>query len=209
MSFKAVMVYRREDSMPLCSWASPGASQALGELNQVIAALGPDAPSRRCLTASAGHIFYLTTQGVTVMAYADASLHSTVVFSYLQEVQDSFSARYPQEQVRTASTYNSFSSYEPELRRLAEQAVSRGGLLKLQEETEEVRRQMMLNVQQLVERGLSLDAMERQTEDLVSATEEVFTVSKDIRNAAFWREYGVYAAIAGFVLLIILLKLIL
>lgn len=203
------MIYRKEDGMPLCSWADAGAAQALGELTQVAKALGADAPSRRCLTASQGHVFYLTAQGVTAMAYADASLHSTVAFSYLQEVQEAFAARYPREQILTASAYNSFSSYEPELRRLAEQASSRAGLLRLQEETEEVRRQMMLNVQQLVERGLALDTMERQTEDLVSATKDVFAISKDIRSAAFWREYGLYATIAGFLLLILLLKFLL
>lgn len=140
-------------------------------------------------------------------AAADVGVHSSFVFGHLQEVLRAFNRGHTQQAVRLVSAADSCVDFEPQLQRIAVESAGKASLLQLQQETEDIREQMMTNVHDLVERGAKLSEIERQSEALAMDTKEIRHQSQKLNWAAMWRHYSVYIVIGALVVGIVLLRI--
>eukprot|EP00768_Dysnectes_brevis_P004617 gnl/Dysnectes_brevis/3338_a4194_1134.p1 GENE.gnl/Dysnectes_brevis/3338_a4194_1134~~gnl/Dysnectes_brevis/3338_a4194_1134.p1 ORF type:complete len:208 (-),score=60.85 gnl/Dysnectes_brevis/3338_a4194_1134:35-658(-) len=198
-------IARLDDSLPLVSFDHGKSFRNTAILQDFTKHLNASSPTNRSVRIEADILHYIIEDGVVYSVVTSSQFHSTHAFTYLQDVQHQFNAKYAARLSTTASPY-SFMDFEAAISTVAREHSSRSSLRQLSAEANDVRQHMLASVRDIVGRGTKLSEVEAQSERLLAGTREFMDSAKELDMQALWRQYGTPAMIVGGLLFFVLLR---
>ncbi|KAE8303827.1 R-SNARE 1 [Giardia duodenalis] len=205
----AILIGRLNGAVVLCyKELKPAAAANLGaHMRGVLEQLTPGSPPRQSYSDEGINIHYSILSGVVYMAAAGKGVSVTAAMSFLQSMAGLFSVKFSPNTISVATSEAPFSSFIPEIEKLARDADTRSAMLQLQTETQEIKSQVMQSVESILNRGNKLSDIETQAADLLTRAKDIMGDAQQMNREAFWRQYSVFIVIGAIVVLFILLKI--
>lgn len=155
-------------------------------------------------------LHYIIEDGICYLCIADKSYPRKLAFSYLTDVAKEFYAAYGQEAQKPGLRPYAFVGFENNLQKLTREYINSrtsSNLDKLNDDLNDVTRIMTRNIDDLLSRGESLDKMSTLSSTLRDESIKYRKAARNVNLKAMLREYGLYAGIATFFLIIIYWRL--
>ncbi|BFZ55119.1 SNAP receptor [Savitreella phatthalungensis] len=219
---KSTSIARVSDGLPLAATVDDEQSEnALltqkQQIKQLFRKLHNAPPAEDAVSVESGAYFlhYIVADGVCYLCIADKTYPRKLAFSYLTRVRDEFGPSYGAEarnpQLRPYA-FVGFQKYLDQTTREYADSRNAGSLAndnlgKLNEDLNDVTRIMTRNIDDLLSRGESLDRMGQLSSALKEESIKYRKAARNVNFKAMLREYGLYAGLGLFFLLIIYWRL--
>ncbi|XP_029931195.1 vesicle-trafficking protein SEC22b-A [Myripristis murdjan] len=193
------MIARVEDGLPLAAsmqedeQSGRDLQQYQNQAKQLFRKLNAQSPSRCTLEAGDMAFHYLIEQGVCYLALCEASFPKKTVFAYLEDLQTEFHDQYGR-RVPTVSRPYSFIEFDTYIQKTKKSYIdsrARRNLGSINTELHDVQRIMVANIEEVLQRGEALSALDTKASNLSS-------LSKKYRSdAKYLNTRSTYAKVAA------------
>ncbi|KAI6105473.1 Longin-like domain-containing protein [Pisolithus sp. B1] len=212
---RSTLIVRASDALPLAaSVDDEQTEQTLQEHKQqaklIFRRITPHSEPKCSIESGRYTLHYLLADNVVFLTIADQSYPRKFAFSYLEELEKEFSLSYgPKvESVRKPYAFVGFDTFMSKTARLYRDtraaSASRGSNMdKLNDELQDVTRIMTKNIEELLQRGDSLDRMSHLSTSLRTESEKYRRAARNVNVQAMIRQYAPVGAVA--LILIVLL----
>ncbi|XP_037131405.1 vesicle-trafficking protein SEC22b-A [Syngnathus acus] len=193
------MIARVADGLPLA--ASMQENDQLGrdlqhyqsQAKQLCRKLDAQSPDRCTLEAKDMNFHYLIADGVCYLSLCEPSFPKKIVFTYLEELHREFSDQYGRKISIVTRPYSfiEFDTYIQKTKKVYIDSRARRNLGSINTELQDVQRIMVANIEEVLQRGESLSALETKGNNLS-------TLSKKYRSdAKYLNTRSTYAKVAA------------
>ena len=155
-------------------------------------------------------LHYVQANGVCYLCICEKSYPRKLAFAYLQAVREEFESQYGGEAQKPGLRPYAFVGFESFLQKTTreyEDSRKSSNLDKLNDDLNDVTRIMTRNIDDLLSRGESLDRMGALSTALKEESVKYRKAARNVNLKAMLREYGLYAGVGLFFLLIIYWRL--
>ncbi|XP_049603889.1 vesicle-trafficking protein SEC22b-A [Syngnathus scovelli] len=203
------MIARVADGLPLA--ASMQENDQLGrdlqqyqsQAKQLCRKLDAQSPDRCTLEAKDMNFHYLIADGVCYLSLCEPSFPKKIVFSYLEELHREFSDQYGRKISIVTRPYSfiEFDTYIQKTKKLYIDSRARRNLGSINTELQDVQRIMVANIEEVLQRGESLSALETKGNNLSTLSKKYRSDAKYLNTRS---TYAKVAAVAVFVITLII-----
>lgn len=203
------MIARVADGLPLAAsiqedeQSGRDLQQYQSQAKQLFRKLNAQSPERCTLEAGDMNFHYLISQGVCYLFLCEASFPKKMAFAYLEELHSEFYDQYGR-RVPTVTRPYSFIEFDTYIQKTKKSYIdirARRNFSSINTELQDVQRIMVANIEEVLQRGESLSALDTKASNLSS-------LSKKYRNDAKYLNtrstYAKVAAVAVFFITLII-----
>ncbi|XP_008431534.1 vesicle-trafficking protein SEC22b-A isoform X1 [Poecilia reticulata] len=201
------VIARLADGLPLA--ASIQEDEQLGrdlqhyqsQAKQLLRKLDAQSPDRCMLEAGNVNFCYFISQGVCCLCLCDASFPKKMAFGYLEDLHNEFCEQYGK-RVPTVTRPYSFIEFDTYIQKTKKSYVdsrARRNLSSVSTELQDVQRIMVANIEEVLQRGEALSALDTKASNLRSQAEKYRS------DARFLNTRSTYAKVAAVVLVFVTL----
>ncbi|KAM9790843.1 vesicle-trafficking protein SEC22b-A [Syngnathus typhle] len=202
------MIARVADGLPLA--ASMQENDQLGrdlqhyqsQAKQLCRKLDAQSPDRCTLEAKDMNFHYLIADGVCYLSLCEPSFPKKIVFTYLEELHREFSDQYGRKISIVTRPYSfiEFDTYIQKTKKVYIDSRARRNLGSINTELQDVQRIMVANIEEVLQRGESLSALETKGNNLSTLSKKYRSDAKYLNTRS---TYAKVAAVAVFFITLI------
>jgi len=155
------------------------------------------------------YYLFVTSGNLLLMTLCERKYPKKLALIYLEELEREFTTSYSSAQIDGASTpfaFQSFETFMSKTKRLYEDSNSQRNvdqMAKVQSELSDVHRILSQNIHDMVERGSKIANVSQKTDELFTESMKYEKQAKHINLMALWRTYGMYASVAGLIIIVL------
>jgi len=203
------MIARLADGLPLAAsmqedeQAGRNLLEYQNQAKQLFRRMNQSSPSRGSLETGGYHFHYFIERGVSYLVLCEHNFSKKLAFAYLEDLQTEFSSQYGT-RVDTVSRPYSFIEFDTYIQKAKKSYMdsrARRNLSHLNTELQDVQRIMVQNIDDVLQRGEALSALDDKASNLASLSQ------KYRKDAHYLNLKSGYVKIAAIVIIIILLLL--
>ncbi|XP_030630310.1 vesicle-trafficking protein SEC22b-A [Chanos chanos] len=193
------MIFRVADGMPLAaSMQEDGQSgrdlqQYQTQAKQLCRKLNEQSPSRCSLEAGEMTFHYAIEKGVCYLVLCEAGFPKKLSFAYLEDIETEFNEQYGKKVPKASRPYSfiEFDTYIQKTKKSYIDSRARRNLGNINTELQDVQRIMVANIEEVLQRGEALSALDSKASNLSS-------LSKKYRSdAKYLNTRSTYAKVAA------------
>ncbi|XP_061588563.1 vesicle-trafficking protein SEC22b-A [Cololabis saira] len=173
------------------------------QAKQLCRKLSAQSPDRCTLEAGDMNFHYLIARGVWYLSLCEASFPKKMAFAYLEDLSNEFNDQYGR-RVPTVSRPYSFIEFDTYIQKSKKSHIdsrARRNLGSINVELQDVQRIMVANIEEVLQRGESLSALDTKASNLSSLSKKYRSDAKYLNTRSI---YAKVAAVAVFVITIII-----
>ncbi|XP_033506690.1 vesicle-trafficking protein SEC22b-A [Epinephelus fuscoguttatus] len=197
------MIARVSDGLPLAAsiqedeQSGRDLQQYQSQAKQLFRKLNAQSPERCTLEAGDMNFHYVIAQGVCYLFLCEASFPKKMVFAYLEDLHSEFYDQYGR-RVPTVTRPYSFIEFDTYIQKTKKSYIdsrARRNFSSINTELQDVQRIMVANIEEVLQRGESLSALDTKASNLSSLSKKYRSDAKDLNTRS---TYAKVAAVAVF-----------
>ncbi|ORY85458.1 Longin-like domain-containing protein [Protomyces lactucae-debilis] len=212
---KSTSIARIQDGLPLAATVDDEQAESAlltqkQQAKQLFRKLANTTEQAASVESGPYFLHYMIEDGICYLCIADKSYPRKLAFNYLSQVAKEFATSYGQEAQKQGLRPYAFVQFENYLQKTTREYLSArnsNNLDKLNEDLNDVTRIMTRNIDDLLNRGESLDKMSTLSSTLRDESVKYRKAARNVNLKAMLREYGLYAGLVLFLLLIVYWRL--
>ncbi|XP_008281053.1 vesicle-trafficking protein SEC22b-A [Stegastes partitus] len=202
------VVARVADGLPLAAsiqedeQSGKDLQQYQNQVKQLCRKLNAQSPDRCTLEAGDMNFHFLIAQGVCYLSLCEASFPKKMAFAYLEDLHNEFYDQYGR-RVPTVTRPYSFIEFDTYIQKKKKSYVdsrARRNLGSINTELQDVQRIMVANIEEVLQRGEALSAIETKATNLASLSKKYRSDAKYLNTRS---TYAKVAAVAVFFITLI------
>ncbi|XP_020507624.1 vesicle-trafficking protein SEC22b-A [Labrus bergylta] len=177
--------------------------QYQSQAKQLFRKLNAQSPDRCTLEAGSMNFHYVIAQGVCYLFLCEASCPKKMAFAYLEDLHTEFYEQYGK-RVPTVTRPYSFIEFDTYIQKAKKSYIdsrSRRNLGSINSELQDVQRIMVANIEEVLQRGESLSALDTKASNLFSLSQKYGSDAKYLNTRS---AYAKVAAVCVFFLTLII-----
>lgn len=203
------MIARVADGLPLAAsiqeddQSGRDLQQYQSQAKQLCRKLNAQSPDRCTLEAGVMNFHYLIAQGVCYLSLCEASFPKKLAFAYLEDLHSEFYEQYGR-RVPTVTRPYSFIEFDTYIQKTKKSYVdsrARRNLGSINTELQDVQRIMVANIEEVLQRGEALSALDTKASNLSSLSKKYRSDAKYLNTRS---TYAKVAAVAVFFITLII-----
>ncbi|XP_060900119.1 vesicle-trafficking protein SEC22b-A [Labrus mixtus] len=203
------MIARVADGLPLAAsiqedeQSGRDLQQYQSQAKQLFRKLNAQSPDRCTLEAGSMNFHYVIAQGVCYLFLCEASCPKKMAFAYLEDLHTEFYEQYGK-RVPTVTRPYSFIEFDTYIQKTKKSYIdgrSRRNLGSINSELQDVQRIMVANIEEVLQRGESLSALDTKASNLSSLSKKYGSDAKYLNTRS---AYAKVAAVCVFFLTLII-----
>ncbi|XP_068196881.1 vesicle-trafficking protein SEC22b-A [Antennarius striatus] len=203
------MIARVTDGLPLAAsiqedeQSGRDLQQYQNQAKQLFRKLTAQSPDRCTLEAGDMNFHYLIAQGVCYLFLCEATFPKKIAFAYLEDLHSEFYDRYGGRMPVVVRPYSfiEFDTYIQKTKKTYVDIRARRNLGSINTELQDVQRIMVANIEEVLQRGESLSALDTKASNLSSLSKKYRSDAKYLNTRS---TYAKVAAVAVFFITIII-----
>ncbi|XP_012716441.2 vesicle-trafficking protein SEC22b-A [Fundulus heteroclitus] len=206
------MIARVADGLPLAAsmqedeQSGRDLQQYQSQAKQLLRKLNTQSPDRCVLEAGDMNFYYFIAHGVCCLSLCEASFPKKMAFGYLEDLHGEFYEQYGK-RVATVTrpyTFIEFDTYIQKTKRSYVDSRARRNLSSINTELQDVQRIMVANIEDVLQRGEALSALDTKASNLSSQAKKYRSDAKFLNTRSTYAK--VAAAAVVFITLIIYVR---
>lgn len=202
------MIARVADGLPLAAsiqeddQSGRDLQQYQSQAKQLCRKLNAQSPDRCTLEAGVMNFHYLIVQGVCYLSLCEASFPKKMAFAYLEDLHNEFYEQYGR-RVPTVTRPYSFIEFDTYIQKTKKSYIdsrARRNLGSINTELQDVQRIMVANIEEVLQRGEALSALDTKASNLSSLSKKYRSDAKYLNTRS---TYAKVAAVAVFFITLI------
>ncbi|XP_044223086.1 vesicle-trafficking protein SEC22b-A [Thunnus albacares] len=202
------MIARVADGLPLAAsiqeddQSGRDLQQYQSQAKQLCRKLNAQSPDRCTLEAGVMNFHYLIAQGVCYLSLCEASFPKKMAFAYLEDLHNEFYEQYGR-RVPTVTRPYSFIEFDTYIQKTKKSYIdsrARRNLGSINTELQDVQRIMVANIEEVLQRGEALSALDTKASNLSSLSKKYRSDAKYLNTRS---TYAKVAAVAVFFITLI------
>ncbi|XP_042285266.1 vesicle-trafficking protein SEC22b-A [Thunnus thynnus] len=203
------MIARVADGLPLAAsiqeddQSGRDLQQYQSQAKQLCRKLNAQSPDRCTLEAGVMNFHYLIAQGVCYLSLCEASFPKKMAFAYLEDLHNEFYEQYGR-RVPTVTRPYSFIEFDTYIQKTKKSYIdsrARRNLGSINTELQDVQRIMVANIEEVLQRGEALSALDTKASNLSSLSKKYRSDAKYLNTRS---TYAKVAAVAVFFITLII-----
>ncbi|GAA6222579.1 vesicle-trafficking protein SEC22b-A [Lates calcarifer] len=202
------MIARVADGLPLAAsiqedeQSGRDLQQYQTQAKQLCRKLNAQSPDRCTLEAGDMNFHYLISQGVCYLSLCEASFPKKMVFAYLEDLHNEFHDQYGRKVPTVTRPYSfiEFDTYIQKTKKTYVDSRARRNLGSINTELQDVQRIMVANIEEVLQRGEALSALDTKASNLSSLSKKYRSDAKYLNTRS---TYAKVAAVSVFFLTLI------
>ncbi|XP_029381407.1 vesicle-trafficking protein SEC22b-A [Echeneis naucrates] len=202
------VIARVADGLPLSASVQeedqPGRDlqQYQSQAKQLCRKLSPQSPDHCTLEAGVMNFHYLIEEGICYLCLCEASFPKKIAFAYLKHLHNEFYDQYGGKVSRVTRPYSfiEFDTYIQKTKKTYVDSRARRNLGSINTELQDVQRIMVANIEEVLQRGESLSALDTKANNLSSLSKKYRSDAKYLNTRS---TYAKVAAVAVFFITLI------
>lgn len=202
------MIARVSDGLPLAAsiqedeQSGRDLQQYQSQAKQLFRKLNAQSPERCTLEAGDMNFHYLIAQGVCYLFLCEASFPKKMAFAYLEDLHSEFYDQYGRRVPTVMRPYSfiEFDTYIQKTKKSYIDSRARRNFSSINTELQDVQRIMVANIEEVLQRGESLSALDTKASNLSSLSKKYRSDAKDLNTRS---TYAKVAAVAVFFITLI------
>lgn len=177
--------------------------QYQSQAKQLCRRLNAQSPDRCTLETGELNFHYLIAQGVCYLALCEASFPKKMVFAYLEDLHNEFYDQYGRRVPSVTRPYSfiEFDTYIQKAKKTYIDSRARRNLGSINTELHDVQRIMVANIEEVLQRGEALSALDTKASNLSSLSKKYRSDAKYLNTRS---TYAKVAAVAVFFITLII-----
>ncbi|KAM8728673.1 vesicle-trafficking protein SEC22b-A [Acanthopagrus schlegelii] len=177
--------------------------QYQSQAKQLCRKLNAQSPDRCTLEAGDMNFHYFIAQGVCYLALCEASFPRKMAFSYLEDLHSEFYDQYGRRVPTVTRPYSfiEFDTYIQKAKKTYVDSRARRNLGSINTELQDVQRIMVANIEEVLQRGEALSALDTKASNLSSMSKKYRSDAKYLNTRS---TYAKVAAVAVFFITLII-----
>ncbi|XP_034038778.1 vesicle-trafficking protein SEC22b-A [Thalassophryne amazonica] len=202
------MIVRVSDRMPLAASieeheeSNRDLPKYQNQAKQLCRKLNVQSPDRCTLEAGEVNFHYVIAEGICYLTLCEASFPKKTAFAYLEELHSEFYDQYGKTTATASRPYSfiEFDTYIQKTKKLYINNRARRNLGSINHELQDVQRIMVANIEEVLQRGEALSALDTKASDLSGLSKKYRSDAKYLNIRSI---YAKVAAVAVFVITLI------
>ncbi|CAK6952255.1 vesicle-trafficking protein SEC22b-A [Scomber scombrus] len=203
------IIARVADGMPLAAsiqdddQSGRDLQQYQSQAKQLCRKLNAQSPDRCTLEAGVMNFHYLIEQGVCYLSLCEASFPKKMAFAYLEDLHREFYEQYGRRVQTVTRPYSfiEFDTYIQKTKKSYSDSRGRRNLGSINTELQDVQRIMVANIEEVLQRGEALSALDTKASNLSSLSKKYRSDAKYLNTRS---TYAKVAAVAVFFVTLII-----
>lgn len=202
------MIARIADALPLAAsmqeeQSGPSLLEYQSQAKQLFRKMNSSSPSKGSLETGPYLFHYLLERGICYLVLCDSGFSKRSAFAYLEDLQVEFTSQFGPKVDTVSRPYSfiEFDNYMQKAKKTYTDSRSRRNLTQLDHELKDVQRIMVQNIDDVLQRGEALSALDDKASNLATLSQ------KYKKDAHYLNLKSSYVKIAGIVVIIILFLL--
>ncbi|XP_041848783.1 vesicle-trafficking protein SEC22b-A [Melanotaenia boesemani] len=195
------MIVRVADGLPLAAsiqedeQSGRDLQQYQSQAKQLCRKLNGQSPDRCTLEAGAMNFHYVIARGVCYLSLCEASFPKKMAFAYLEDLHNEFYDQYGRRVPTVTRPYSfiEFDTYIQKAKKMYVDSRARRNLGNINTELQDVQRIMVANIEEVLQRGEALSALDTKASNLSSLSKKYRSDAKYLNTRS---TYAKVAAIA-------------
>ncbi|XP_070701749.1 vesicle-trafficking protein SEC22b-A [Pempheris klunzingeri] len=203
------MIARVTDGLPLAAsiqedeQSGRDLQQYQSQAKQLCRKLSAQSPDRCTLEAGDMNFHYMIAQGVCYLSLCEASFPKKMAFAYLEELHSEFNDQYGRRVSAVTRPYSfiEFDTYIQKAKKSYVDSRARRNMSSINTELQDVQRIMVANIEEVLQRGEALSALDTKASNLSSLSKKYRSDAKYLNTRS---TYAKVAAVAVFFITLII-----
>ncbi|KAB0362934.1 hypothetical protein FD754_007090, partial [Muntiacus muntjak] len=176
--------------------------QYQSQAKQLFRKLNEQSPTRCTLEAGAMTFHYIIEQGVCYLVLCEAAFPKKLAFAYLEDLHSEFDEQHGKKVPTVSRPYSfiEFDTYIQKTKKLYIDSRARRNLGSINTELQDVQRIMVANIEEVLQRGEALSALDSKANNLSSLSKKY---RQDAKYLNMRSTYAKLAAVAVFFIMLI------
>uniref|UniRef100_A0A674HBF3 Vesicle-trafficking protein SEC22b n=1 Tax=Taeniopygia guttata TaxID=59729 RepID=A0A674HBF3_TAEGU len=196
------MIARVADGLPLAASMQEDEQQYQSQAKQLFRKLNEQSPTRCTLEAGAMAFHYIIEKGVCYLVLCEAGFPKKLAFAYLEDLHSEFDEQHGKKVPTVSRPYSfiEFDTYIQKTKKLYIDSRARRNLGSINTELQDVQRIMVANIEEVLQRGEALSALDSKANNLSSLSKKY---RQDAKYLNMRSTYAKLAAVAVFFIMLI------